>query len=1166
MKVILDFNGLALRCFYSSISEGTIAGADSNNYPRWELGLKKLMDRYVIPLVGTPAHPNIAPIDIIAVLDKGTALRSAIYPKYHQKRKTSSERLDWVHSKQKEQLLKSAERLLKYMGVLFMYVEGQEADDVIAHITEGLRKDEAISIYTVDSDLIQLATLENVEVICRDIKYSIKGPATVYEDVPIQNLALYKALVGDTSDEYPGVGKLGEVRVKKLLSSLGVEASNELLNSILRFDSATIHDILNDHPFEGACITDDIEHSTRMANLAILHPTRILLSRDDKVVKLSHEARIPNADVVGEILSLVPGGARLTSMISHVFPVAQLITAENTQPLFSLAEDLKASSIVSYDFESFSDAPPEFLARFKNEDIVDVLSQKLTGISINYGFNQSKTIYVSINHFNTLNLTLEWATWLLQILASIDMPVVVHSAQFELTVAATNCGVIPEIAPYDTKVMSSYVQEDRFHNLKYLSKVDLGYTQQTYKEVVAGEHGKLNMSQLSAQHVLKYATDDSLVTSHLYRLYNIILRIENTFKFYVENHTQQALDSAELYRTGEMIDVPAIQETHAHDAALKESNIEKLRGLLKEHCDNKSKEREYADAVNLFNLYWEVAQHKVDGQSMARVEEKQVEVWRLAWIRSHYEDYTQVLTPPEFIPTASKINQIFTALGAPDLEFTATYSKKTLNDWLFAYEELLPTYSEEVRKFVELLVQAQDCISVKKRTGEAYDALVSFANYVYVTRGMGSKEISGDPLNFGSAPQMMDMFYGKLGLPVRKRGKKEEGSFRDTHGLLGAPASGNAAIDAAFAYDLRDTPEDLRVGEVLKLYKEITSITQNEELYYIPYPKWVHPYDGKVHPTIIECGTVTRRPSGTSPNKLQVSKKDSRIRKFFTPYSKDHCYICIDIVNEEVVVMACESGDETMLGAFTSTPRKDLHSLTASGFAHILLPRYGVPVNGPLTYEEFFESYSNPSSESIGAAFDLCRKYGKTTLFTVQYVGGARTVAERLNVPVELGQVFFDGLHATYPGIRPFQLRVIEEARTFGYVTTAYGNRRHLTDDLFSDDPMRRSRAERQAVNYKIQGVCADALNEMRTEIRRRKMVAKYHITTLSPIYDEMVACVKKEAVYDYIMEAREVMGITIPGYPIPLTTEVSVGATSWGVVKKLKEVSEDEVRKILDA
>ena len=43
-------------------------------------------------------------------------------------------------------------------------------------------------------------------------------------------------------------------------------------------------------------------------------------------------------------------------------------------------------------------------------------------------------------------------------------------------------------------------------------------------------------------------------------------------------------------------------------------------------------------------------------------------------------------------------------------------------------------------------------------------------------------------------------------------------------------------------------------------------------------------------------------------------------------------------------------------------------------------------------------------------------------------------------------------------------------------------------------------------------------------------------------------------------------MGITIPGYPIPLTTEVSVGATSWGGVKKLKEVSEDEVRKILDA
>ncbi|MEI5995362.1 DNA polymerase I [Candidatus Enterococcus mansonii] len=160
------------------------------------------------------------PTHVLVAFDAGkTTFRTEFYPEYKAGRsKTPGEF--------KEQMPYIRE-LLTGLGVKYYELDNYEADDIIGTLATKVPKDEFdVVVLSGDRDLTQLAT-DSVKV---DI--TIKGvsdiesytPAFVaekYDGLTPNQIIDMKGLAGDTSDNIPGVTKIGEKTAIKLLKEYG---------------------------------------------------------------------------------------------------------------------------------------------------------------------------------------------------------------------------------------------------------------------------------------------------------------------------------------------------------------------------------------------------------------------------------------------------------------------------------------------------------------------------------------------------------------------------------------------------------------------------------------------------------------------------------------------------------------------------------------------------------------------------------------------------------------------------------------------------------------------------------------------------------------------------------------------------------------------------------
>ena len=82
--------------------------------------------------------------------------------------------------------------------------------------------------------------------------------------------------------------------------------------------------------------------------------------------------------------------------------------------------------------------------------------------------------------------------------------------------------------------------------------------------------------------------------------------------------------------------------------------------------------------------------------------------------------------------------------------------------------------------------------------------------------------------------------------------------------------------------------------------------------------------------------------------------------------------------------------------------------------------------------------------------------------------------------------------------------RVVEEARTKGYVSTIFGRRRYL-NDIASRNAVARGLAERNAVNAPIQGSAADIMKIAMIAVARRFAEEGIRSRVILQVHDELV-------------------------------------------------------------
>lgn len=173
----------------------------------------------------------INPTRVIIVFDgkNGSARRRSIYPDYKAKRKVKI-RLNRAETVDKQDnQLQQLIRLTDYLSIMpltTIVVDGSEADDVIAYLASDYfsQKGSQVFIMSSDKDFMQLVN-DKIH-IWSPTKKKMFYTEDVVEEYGIlpANFALYRSLIGDDSDNIPGVNGVGSKTVIERFPKLATDS------------------------------------------------------------------------------------------------------------------------------------------------------------------------------------------------------------------------------------------------------------------------------------------------------------------------------------------------------------------------------------------------------------------------------------------------------------------------------------------------------------------------------------------------------------------------------------------------------------------------------------------------------------------------------------------------------------------------------------------------------------------------------------------------------------------------------------------------------------------------------------------------------------------------------------------------------------------------------
>jgi DNA polymerase-1 len=211
---LIDGYALIYRAFFAMISRPLRTSRGENTSAVWGVAnfLHRLTDEH---------HPEL----VAWVHDAGSSFRTDVFPDY----KATREKLDDELQEDFDRSLARIEDLLECFGVPLVEVDGYEADDVIGTLAaQGAEAGYQAVIVSGDKDFYQLIG-PRVAL----LNPGRRGPAAVDEQwVDLSNaherlgvaphqVVDFLALVGDASDNVPGVRGVGEKTARMLLTAYG---------------------------------------------------------------------------------------------------------------------------------------------------------------------------------------------------------------------------------------------------------------------------------------------------------------------------------------------------------------------------------------------------------------------------------------------------------------------------------------------------------------------------------------------------------------------------------------------------------------------------------------------------------------------------------------------------------------------------------------------------------------------------------------------------------------------------------------------------------------------------------------------------------------------------------------------------------------------------------
>ena len=447
---------------------------NSNNQPTGAIkGVISMIKRILID------HPD-SPLAVVFDA-KGKTFRHDMYSEYKANRPPMPE--DLVLQ------IEPIHRIISLMGIKLIMISGVEADDVIGTLAEQARQKKLDTVIsTGDKDMTQLVC-ENVSVV-NTMSGELLDEAGVKKKFGVDpdHITDYLALIGDKSDNVPGVDKVGPKTAVKWLEEYtdieGVIKNAESIGGKVGENLRSSLDTL-ELAYELVTIKTDVELEVGIEDLKV---------------------QDPNADELAELYKELEFNSWLQE-VPQKKPVQPAI--DSSYKCISTKDDLGKL------IKNASQA--KTLALDTETTGLDYMDSDLVGISMS--FTPGEAFYIPINHKDDSSPQLDMDYVLEELrplLEDSKQKIIGQNIKFDMNILSQH-GINISSIKNDTMMMSYVLDASATrHNLDALSSYYLGYKTSTFEDVAGKGVKQVTFDEVSIADATHYAAEDADITLRLY--------------------------------------------------------------------------------------------------------------------------------------------------------------------------------------------------------------------------------------------------------------------------------------------------------------------------------------------------------------------------------------------------------------------------------------------------------------------------------------------------------------------------------------------------------------------------------------------------------------------------------------------------------------------------
>ncbi len=312
-----------------------------------------------------------------------------------------------------------------------------------------------------------------------------------------------------------------------------------------------------------------------------------------------------------------------------------------------------------------------------------------------------------------------------------------------------------------------------------------------------------------------------------------------------------------------------------------------------------------------------------------------------------------------------------------------------------------------------------------------------------------------------------------------------------------------------YSTDYETLSESYGEVPIVRELLEFREVSKLKSTYVDALPRYVNARTGRVHCSFSQVTAATGRLASSDPNLQNIPIRTERGRKLrgaFVAREADErgewVLLAADYSQVELRILAHLADDERMREAFARGA--DIHASTASVI---------FDVAEPLVTRDM-------------------RSRAKAVNFGLLYGMGPQRLARETGLTVPEAKRFIERYFNSFPRVRGWRERTIEQAHADGFVTTILGRRRTIPD-INADEARLRVFAENAALNTPVQGSAADIIKKAMIELERRLERSGLAGRMLLQVHDELVLelpLAELEATRAIVRDAMEnAVQLTVP-------------------------------------